>query len=120
MAVLRTIILNAMTAIGIIFIPGFSRLARAATQDVLRQQYIEAAHTIGMSDVRILTREILPNIITPLFVEAMAAFAYAVLLDSSLSFLGLGSTPPDPALGNLLIGGRSMLGPCNRLCDGPG
>jgi peptide/nickel transport system permease protein len=48
MAALGTSILNAMTAIGIIFIPGFSRLARAATQEVLRQQYIEAAHTIGM------------------------------------------------------------------------
>src|SRR2546430_13119169 len=64
MAVPGTSILNAMTAIGIIFIPGFSRLARAATQDVLRPPYIEAAPTVGMSDVRILTREILPNIIT--------------------------------------------------------
>ncbi len=109
MAVLGTSILNAMTAIGIIFIPGFSRLARAATQDVLRQQYIEAAHTIGMSDVRILTREILPNIITPLFVEAMAAFAYAVLLESSLSFLGLGAQPPEPSWGNMLNTGRGFM-----------
>ncbi len=109
MAVLGTSILNAMAAIGIIFIPGFSRLARAATQEVLRQQYIEAAHTIGMSDLRILGREILPNVITPLFVEAMAAFAYAVLLESSLSFLGLGAQPPDPSWGNMLNTGRGFM-----------
>lgn len=109
MAVLGTSILNAMTAIGIIFIPGFSRLARAATREVLRQQYIEAAHTIGMSDLRILTQEILPNVITPLLVEAMAAFAYAVLLESSLSFLGLGAQPPEPSWGNMLNTGRGFM-----------
>jgi ABC-type dipeptide/oligopeptide/nickel transport system permease subunit len=109
MSVLGTSILNAMTAIGIIFIPGFSRLARAATQEVLRQQYIEAAHTIGMSDLRILTQEILPNVITPLLVEAMAAFAYAVLLESSLSFLGLGAQPPEPSWGNMLNTGRGFM-----------
>ena len=62
-----------------------------------------------MSDVRILTREILPNIITPLFVEAMAAFAYAVLLESSLSFLGLGAQPPEPSWGNMLNTGRGFM-----------
>ena len=81
MASLGTSILNAMVAIGIIFIPGFSRLARAATQGVLRQQYVEAARSIGMSDGRILVREILPNVVTPLLVEAAVAFAYAVLLE---------------------------------------
>jgi len=109
MAVLGTSILNAMTAIGIIFIPGFSRLGRAAAQEVLRQQYIEAAHTIGMSDLRILAREILPNVITPLLVEAMTAFAYAVLLESSLSFLGLGAQPPEPSWGNMLNSGRGFM-----------
>lgn len=109
MAVLGTSILNAMTAIGIIFIPGFSRLARAATQDVLRQQYVEAAQTIGMSDLRLVGREILPNVVTPLLVEAMAAFAYAVLLESSLSFLGLGAQPPEPSWGNMLNSGRGFM-----------
>jgi peptide/nickel transport system permease protein len=109
MAVLGTNILNAMTAIGIIFIPGFSRLARAATQGALRQQYVEAAYAIGMSDLRILTREVLPNIVTPLIVEAMQAFAYAVILESSLSFLGLGAQPPEPSWGNMLSSGRGFM-----------
>jgi peptide/nickel transport system permease protein len=109
MASLGTSILNAMLAIGIIFIPGFSRLARAATNDVLRHQYIDAAHTIGMSDARILVREILPNVVTPLLVEAAVAFAYAVLLESALSFLGLGAQPPEPSWGNMLNTGRGFM-----------
>jgi peptide/nickel transport system permease protein len=109
MASLGTSTLNAMIAIGIIFIPGFSRLARAATQAVLRQQYIEAARTIGMGDIRILLREILPNVVTPLLVEAAVAFAYAVLLESALSFLGLGAQPPEPSWGNMLNTGRGFM-----------
>ncbi len=109
MAAFGTSISNAMLAIGIIFIPGFSRLARAATHGVLRQQYVEAARTIGMGDARILLREILPNIVTPLLVEAAVAFAYAVLLESALSFLGLGAQPPEPSWGNMLNTGRGFM-----------
>jgi peptide/nickel transport system permease protein len=109
MASLGTSILNAMIAIGIIFIPGFARLARASTRTVLHQQYIEAARTIGMGTMRILSREILPNVMTPLLVEAAVAFAYAVLLESALSFLGLGAQPPEPSWGNMLNTGRGFM-----------
>jgi peptide/nickel transport system permease protein len=109
LASLGTSILNAMLAIGIIFIPGFSRLARAATNDVLRLKYIDAARTVGMGDGRILLREILPNVVTPLLVEAAVAFAYAVLLESALSFLGLGAQPPEPSWGNMLNTGRGFM-----------
>jgi peptide/nickel transport system permease protein len=109
MAILGTSAINAMIAIGIIFIPGFARLARVSTQWVLRQQYVEAAHAIGMSDWRIVFREIMPNVITPLLVEGAVAFAYAVLLESSLSFLGLGAQPPEPSWGNMLNSGRGFM-----------
>jgi peptide/nickel transport system permease protein len=109
MASLGTSILNAMIAIGIIFIPGFARLARAATRDVLRQQFVDAARAIGMSDLRIVVREILPNVAAPLLVEAAVAFAYAVLLESALSFLGLGAQPPYASWGNMLNTGRGFL-----------
>jgi peptide/nickel transport system permease protein len=109
MASLGTNILNAMIAIGIIFIPGFARLARATTMDALRQQYIEAARVIGMSDGRIIFREILPNILAPSLVEAAVAFAYAVLLESALSFLGLGAQPPEPSWGNMINTGRGFM-----------
>ncbi len=120
MASLGTSVLNAMIAIGIVFIPGFSRLARASSQAVLRQQYVEAARTIGMSDARILFREILPNITAPLLVEAAVAFAYAVLLESALSFLGLGAQPPDPSWGNMLNTGRGFMAQAPWLSIVPG
>lgn len=120
MASLGTSVLNAMIAIGIVFVPGFSRLARASTQGVLRQQYVEAARTMGMSDRRILFREILPNIVAPLLVEAAVAFAYAVLLESALSFLGLGAQPPDPSWGNMLSTGRGFMAQAPWLSLVPG
>jgi ABC-type dipeptide/oligopeptide/nickel transport system permease subunit len=120
MAALGTSTLNAMIAIGIVFIPGFARLARAATHGVLRQPYIEVARTIGMSDSRILVREILPNVATPLVVEAAVAFAYAVLLESALSFLGLGAQPPEPSWGNMLNTGRGFMADAPWLGIAPG
>jgi peptide/nickel transport system permease protein len=120
MASLGTSILNAMIAIGIIFIPGFARLARASSMSVLRQQYIEAARTIGMGHFRILIREILPNAVTPLLVEAAVAFAYAVLLESALSFLGLGAQPPEPSWGNMLNTGRGFMAQAPWLSVVPG
>lgn len=109
MASLGTSVLNAMIAIGIVFIPGFARLSRASTTAVLSMPYIESARTIGMGNIRILLREILPNVVTPLLVEAAVAFAYAVLLESALSFLGLGAQPPEPSWGNMLNTGRGFM-----------
>ena len=109
MASLGTSILNAMIAIGLIFIPGFARLARATTMEVLRLQYVDAARAVGMGDLRILFREILPNILAPSLVEAAVAFAYAVLLESALSFLGLGAQPPEPSWGNMINTGRGFM-----------
>jgi peptide/nickel transport system permease protein len=99
-----------MIAIGIIFIPGFARLSRAATEGVLRQQYIEVAQTIGMTNARILLREVLPNIAAPMMVQATIAFSYAILVESALSFLGLGAQPPDPSWGSMINAGRGMMG----------
>lgn len=120
MASLGTSILNAMIAIGIVFIPGFSRLARAATEVVLREQYVEAACAIGMSHGRILFREILPNIVAPLLVEAAVAFSYAILLESALSFLGLGAQPPEPTWGNMLNTGRGFMAQSAMMSIAPG
>lgn len=109
MASLGTSTLNAMLAIGIIFIPGFSRLARVSAHHVLRQQYIDAARSLGMGDARLILREIMPNVFAPLLVEAAVAFSYAVILESALSFLGLGTQPPEPSWGNMLNTGRGFM-----------
>ena len=120
MASLGTSILNAMVAIGIVFIPGFARLARAATLVVLREQYVEAARAIGMGHGRIVLREILPNIVAPLLVEAAVAFSYAILLESALSFMGLGAQPPEPSWGNMLNVGRGFMAQAPWLSLVPG
>jgi peptide/nickel transport system permease protein len=120
MASLGTSIANAMLAIGIVFIPGFARLARASTEVVLREQYVEAAQAVGMSHGRIILREILPNIVAPLLVEAAVAFSYAVMLESALSFLGLGAQPPEPSWGNMLNTGRGFMAQAPWLSIVPG
>lgn len=120
MAALGTSTFNAMMAIGIIFVPGFARLARVSTLSVLRQNFLEVAHAIGMSRRRIIVREILPNVVTPLLVEAMVAFAYAALLESALSFLGLGAQPPEPSWGNMLNEGRGFVYQAAWLSIAPG
>jgi peptide/nickel transport system permease protein len=120
MASLGTSIFNAMIAIGIVFIPGFARLARAATVSVLREQYVEAARAIGMSHGRMIGREILPNIVAPLLVSTAVAFSYAILLESALSFLGLGAQPPDPSWGNMLNTGRGFMSQAPWLSIAPG
>jgi peptide/nickel transport system permease protein len=120
MASLGTSVLNAMIAIGIVFIPGFSRLARAATEVVLREQYVESARALGMSHGRILLREIMPNIMAPLLVEAAVAFSYAILLESALSFLGLGAQPPEPTWGNMLNTGRGFMAQSAIMSIAPG
>ena len=106
---LGTNITNAMIAIGIIFIPGFARLSRAAALIVLKQQYIDAARAIGMSPFRIVVSEILPNIMPPLLVQGTQGLAFAVVVEAALSFLGLGTQPPDPSWGNMLREGRGFM-----------
>ena len=73
-----------------------------------------------MSHGRIIFREILPNIIAPLLVEAAVAFSYAILLESALSFLGLGAQPPEPSWGNMLNTGRGFMAQAPRLSLVPG
>ena len=120
MANLGTSVLNAMLAIGIIFIPGFARLTRAVAQTVQRQAFLEAAICLGMPGHRILLREILPNVIGPVVVEAAVAFSYAVLLESALSFLGLGAQPPEPSWGNMINTGRGFIDQAPWISLAPG
>lgn len=90
---------NAMIAIGIVAIPGFTRLSRGQVLATRNREYIEAARTIGCSDVRIVARHIFPNITNPLIVQATLAIAGAMLAEAALSFLGLGAQPPTPTWG---------------------
>ncbi len=102
-------VLNAVIAIGLVFIRGFSRLARAAAAGVLRQPFILAAQAVGTRPLRIVRREVLPGIAGPVLAEAASAFSYALLFEAALSFLGLGAQPPEPSWGVMLNTGRGFL-----------
>ncbi len=89
-------------AIGLPFIPGFARIIRGSTLSVKEQEYVTAAAAIGASDLRIAARHILPNTLAPIIVQASLLFGVAVIIEAALSFLGLGTQPPEPSWGLML------------------
>jgi peptide/nickel transport system permease protein len=109
MAVLGSNIRNVMIAIGIVNVPIFMRVARASTLTVRGTVYVEAAQVLGSGSARLLGRHILPNIAAPLIVQATLAFAWAIISEAALSFLGLGTQPPTPSWGIMLSKGREFM-----------
>jgi len=100
---------NLILIIGIVYIPTFARLAFSSTIQVSEMEYFTAARCTGVKDFRIFTRYILPNILSPLIVQASLTFAAAILLESGLSFLGLGVIPPTPSWGLMIGDARGYL-----------
>ncbi|MDR7419997.1 MAG: ABC transporter permease [Armatimonadota bacterium] len=98
-----------MTAIGIVLIPTFARLARAQALAARNQEFVIAARALGASDVVVVFRHVLPNIAGPLLVQSTVAFSGAVLAEASLSYLGLGTQPPTPSWGGMLQEARDVL-----------
>lgn len=98
---------NAMLAIGVVFVPRFYRVVRAATLAVREETFIEASRSIGTPTHWVLRRHVLPNVLSPLAVQISLALGFAILAESSLSFLGLGVQPPDPSWGSMLSEGRA-------------
>jgi peptide/nickel transport system permease protein len=99
---------NAMVAIGIVYIPIFARIARAAVLSIRNEDFVLAARALGASDLRILFKHILPNIMSPIIVETTLSLAFAILAEASLSFFGLGTQAPDPSWGRMLSEGRTF------------
>jgi peptide/nickel transport system permease protein len=100
---------NAMIAIGIIIIPAFARVVRAAVLEVMGFPFIESARALGSGGVRIMVRHLMPNIVAPLIVLTTVYFSTAILAEATLSFLGLGTQPPEAAWGNMLSTARSYI-----------
>ncbi len=88
---------------------GYARLVRAQVLAVREREFVEAARALGASDVRILTRHILPNMIQPVIVQGAIGMAGAILAEATMSFLGLGVPPPTASWGSMLNDGRSHL-----------
>jgi peptide/nickel transport system permease protein len=100
---------HAMIAIGIIFTPAFARIVRAAVLEVMGFPFIESARSLGAGDLRIMWRHVLPNIVAPLTVLTTVYFSQAILAEATLSFLGLGTQPPEAAWGNMLANARGYI-----------
>ncbi len=101
-SVLGPSVTNAMLAIGIFYIPVFARLARASALTVKSLEYIAAARAAGLGEMTIIRRHVLPNIRSPLIIQATIQFAVAILAEAALSYLGLGTQPPNPSWGRML------------------
>ncbi len=108
-AVLGAGIPSIVLAIGIVFTPTFGRVARAPVLSVKEQEFVTAARCIGAGTPRILLRHILPNVLTPIMVQATLSLSGAIIVEAALSFLGLGAQPPMPSLGSMLSEGRPFM-----------
>ena len=100
---------SVIVAIAVASLPNFARVSRAAIVPEKEREYVMAAHVVGASTWYIIARTLLPNLIGPLMVLISLGFAYAVLYEASLSFLGLGARPPTPEWGLMLSTGRDFL-----------
>jgi peptide/nickel transport system permease protein len=99
---------NTAVAIAIVYTPIFVRVARGPVLSVRESDYIKAGRVLGFSTPRLLTRHVLPNVAAPIIVQITLALSWAVLTESSLSFLGLGTTPPDASLGLMISDARTL------------
>lgn len=107
-SILGTGINNAIIAIAIVYTPIFARVARGPVLSLKEMEFVLAARCVGMADHRVLLRHILPNMIAPLIVQVSLALSWALLTEASLSFLGLGTQPPQASWGVMLSEGRTI------------
>jgi peptide/nickel transport system permease protein len=108
-AILEPNIFTIMVVIGITGWMDVARLVRAEFLTIKQRDFISAARATGMSDAQLILRHILPNALSPVFVAATFGIAGAILIESGLSFLGLGVQPPEPSWGNILTAGKDNI-----------
>lgn len=100
---------NVILALGIVYIPRTARIVRSSVIVLREMEFVQAAVAAGAGHWRILTRHILPNAMAPVIVQLSFLFAFAVLSEATLSFLGVGAVPPTPTWGNIMAEGRDFL-----------
>jgi peptide/nickel transport system permease protein len=100
---------HAMVAIAAVTWPVYARLSRAQTLVLSRQEFLDAARAMGARDLRIITRHILPNALSPLIVQASFNMGEAILIAAGLSFIGFGAQPPTPEWGVMISEGRDYI-----------
>jgi peptide/nickel transport system permease protein len=108
-AIIGPSIFNIMAVIGLTAWPGVARLVRGQFLSLREQDFSEAARALGAPDRRIIFRHILPNALAPIIVAGTLGVATAILVESALSYLGIGVQPPTPSWGNILYEGQSYM-----------
>ena len=108
-AILGTTTVSTVIAIAVVYSPIFARLLRAPTLVLRSADYVHAARSFGARDTRIIFHHIVPNLISVILVQASLSLSTAILLEASLSFLGIGAQPPAPSLGRMLSEGRDTM-----------
>lgn len=111
---------NLTLAIALVYLAPFARVARAAVITVRETAFVEASRALGARNMRVLWLHVLPNAAAPLIVEVTLRLAYAILSEAALSYLGLGTQPPDPAWGQMIADGRRILETAPWASIGPG
>ena len=111
---------NAMIAIGLSAMPIFARLTRGQVIAIRHEEYIDGARAIGLPDRWIILRYVLPNVLSPILVQATLAIASAIITEASLSFLGLGQQPPSPSWGAILNTAKGYLEQAPWMSISPG
>jgi len=108
-SVLTPSLTHLMVAVGLAAVPTYARLVRGSVLSARENLYVEAARAIGCRDALVLARYVLPNVVAPIIVTATLGMGTAILSAAALSFLGLGSQPPEPEWGRMLSEGRDYL-----------
>lgn len=119
-AIMGASTLSAMIAIGLASGPGFARVARAGTLQIMSSDFISAARSVDQPELRIARRHVLPNIFGLVIIQSSVTFALAILAEAALSFLGLGTPPPDPSWGRMLQSAQDYLSIAPHLALWPG
>jgi len=111
---------NAVIALAIVYTPRMARIVRSTVMVVREMDFVKAARACGARDGWIIWRHVLPNSMAPLIVQLTFIFAYAILAEAILSFLGVGPPPPTPTWGNMIAEGKDYLREAPHICLFPG
>ena len=120
LAALGNSLFNVILALSIVYAPRIARTVRASTLVIRELAYVEAARALSVSTWRILTNHVLRNIVSPIIVQATFIFAYAMLAEAGLSFLGVGVDPDTPTWGTMINAGRQYIGTADWMILFPG
>jgi peptide/nickel transport system permease protein len=119
-AALGPSLFTVIVALGIVYTPRLARTVRASTLVIRELPYVEAARALGVPTWRIMSRHVLRNLVSPILVQGTFIFAYAMLAEAGLSFLGLGVSPEVPTWGTMIAAGRQYIGQADWMTLFPG